>query len=113
MGANDYKTKLDQILSSKNYQNIVADTVEEFKEFYTFEMQQRLTKAVTQAMQLYEKPGQNMNKIVADQVDALNNRIFQSKINEIKGMMTVCIMETQGFLDKIDLDAAKLKYIQK
>ena len=37
MGDN-YKEKEKQIISSKNYQNIVSDTVEEFKEFYTFEV---------------------------------------------------------------------------
>ena len=61
-------------------------------------------------MNLYAKPGQNLNKIITDQVDALNNLIFKLKINEIKGFMTVCIMETQVFLDKIDLDSKKLKY---
>ena len=109
MGSN-IDTKKAQILASQNYKKIVAETLEEFKEFYNFEVEQQLAKTSMAAMNSYVKD-QNLKSAVANAVDNLNNEIFQGKINDIKGMLTVCVMETQVFLDKIDLDAKKLKYI--
>ena len=48
--------------------------------------------------------------IAYEQVDQLNNDIFNESIEDIKQFMTIAILDTQELMDNIDLTANPPKF---
>ena len=113
--------KLKQIVATQEFKNILAENLQEFRDFYAKQVETRASDYVDQALdEHFSKLTIDFNdwgskKMKTDQevayeiIEKLNNDIFESTMKRIKQMMTVAIMETQALLDRINVNEKKIK----
>ena len=106
--------QLKQILDTQDFKNILYDTLQDFSQFYGEEIAKNSNDFAKKGTELLIKKltteGQrNQNKAIQEAVyeavEDLNSTIFTTQMSKIKQLMTIAIMETQAFMDDLELQA--------
>ena len=109
------EVKVKQILKLRQFKAIVTEQLQEFKTFYLTQIKKEAPIYARKASEIYLKTAlgkemKSQEQIAYEQVDQLNNDIFNESIEDIKQFMTIAILDTQGLMEDIDLTKNPVVY---